>query len=122
MLHDLDALIDTYCAAWSDPDARRRRDLLDSVWSEGATYTDPNVHAAGIDALLAHIDKVAARRPGARVVRTSRVDMHHNVARFAWRVVQADGKMLPEGIDFAETSGDGRITRIVGFFGPLMKK
>lgn len=119
---EIEALIDTYCAAWSDPDPERRREILESVWTDSATYTDPTVHAAGIDALLAHIGTVLARRPGAKVVRTSRVDAHHGVARFAWRVVQADGSMLPEGLDIAEITQDGRIGRIVGFFGPLEKK
>lgn len=121
MSHDLETLIDTYCEAWSAPDPGRRRELLAGVWSDGATYTDPTVHAAGIDDLLAHIGKVAARRPGVKVVRTSRVDAHHDVARFDWRVVQADGTTLAEGIDFAEITSDGRIKRIVGFFGPLAK-
>jgi hypothetical protein len=119
---EIETLIDTYCAAWSDPDPKRRREILESVWTAGATYTDPTVHAAGIDALLAHIGTVAARRPGAKVIRASRVDAHHGVARFAWRVVQADGTMLPEGLDVAEITPDRRISRIVGFFGPLAKE
>ncbi|MCO1654848.1 nuclear transport factor 2 family protein [Pseudonocardia humida] len=115
----IDDVIDTYCGAWSDPDPQRRRALLRSVWADGATYTDPTVHATGPDELLAHIDTVLARRPGAKVVRTSRVDVHHGLARFAWHVVQADGSTLPEGLDLAELTADGRIRRIIGFFGPL---
>jgi hypothetical protein len=76
------------------------------------------VHAEGLDDLLAHIDEVVARRPGATVIRASRVDAHHGLARFAWRVEQADGMALPEGLDLAELSADGRIRRIIGFFGP----
>jgi hypothetical protein len=117
-----DALIDRYCEAWSDPDPARRRALLASVWSEGATYTDPRMHATTQDQLLAHIDKVLAQRPGARVLRTSAVDMHHRVARFAWQVVQADGTSLPEGLDVVWLSADGtRLDRVVGFFGPLAR-
>lgn len=115
----LERLIDTYCAAWSDPDPTRRREILSGVWADGATYTDPAMHAVGLNALLAHIDAVLAQRPGAKVVRTSRVDTHHDVARFAWRVVEADGTALPEGLDLAEFTADGRIGRIIGFFGPL---
>jgi hypothetical protein len=113
-------LIDVYCAAWSDPDPARRAALLRQVWGEGATYTDPTVHAATADELLVHIDKVVARRPEARVVRTSAIDMHHGIARFAWHVVQADGTTLPDGLDIVELSPDGtQIRRIVGFFRPL---
>lgn len=112
-------VIDTYCAAWSDPDPARRREILGRVWADGATYTDPTVHASGLDELLAHVGTVVAARPGARVVRTSRVDAHHDLARFAWHVVLADGATLPEGLDLAELTPDGRIRRVVGFFGSL---
>jgi hypothetical protein len=117
---DLAALIDRYCEAWTAPEPARRAALIRSVWAEDATYTDPSVHAAGADALLAHIAGVQARRPGAKVLRTSAVDAHHGVARFAWRVVQADGTALPEGLDVAFLTADGaKLQRIIGFFGPL---
>ncbi|QLY30501.1 nuclear transport factor 2 family protein [Nocardia huaxiensis] len=115
----LDQLIDTYCAAWSNPDPAHRRKLMGEVLTETATYTDPTVHTAGIAELLAHIDIVLARRPGATVVRTSRVDTHHGLARFSWHVVQSDGEALPDGLDLVELAEDGRIQRIIGFFGPL---
>ena len=115
-------LIDRYCQAWTESGADRRAELLASVSGGTVTYTDPSVHAANAADLLAHIATVQARRPGAKVVRTSRVDVHHGVARFAWHVVQADGSTLPEGLDIAFLSPDGaRIERIIGFFGPLTR-
>jgi hypothetical protein len=117
----LERLIDAYCAAWSEADGAARARLLADVWAEGATYTDPRAHVTGTHALAAHIGRVLASRPGARVVRTSAVDTHHGLARFAWRVVEADGTMLPDGIDFAEVSAEGKLTRIVGFFGPMAR-
>jgi len=115
----VERVIDAYCAAWNEPDRARRREMLSAVWRAEATYTDPTAHVAGVDQLVAHIEKVLARRPGARVIRTSAVDAHHGFVRFAWRVVQADGTLLPEGIDFAEVDNDGAIRGVVGFFGPL---
>ena len=120
---DVAALIDRYCEVWSEPHVHTRAELLASVWAAHATYTDPSVHAANAEELLAHIAKVQARRPGARVVRTSNVDVHHNIARFAWHVVQADGTALPEGVDIAVIAAEGtRIERILGFFGPLARE
>src|SRR5829696_844731 len=117
---DVPALIDRYCDVWTDPDPARRAALLAAVWAEGASYTDPSVYAAGADALLSHIAETQARRPGAKILRTSAVDLHHGVARFAWRLVQADGTALPEGLDIAVLMPDlTRIERIIGFFGPL---
>jgi hypothetical protein len=118
----LERLIDTYCSAWNEPDAARRKALLEAVWNEGAAYTDPRAHAVGVDALAAHIGRILERRPGAKVIRTSAVDEHHGLVRFAWRLVEADGNQLPEGIDFAEIAPGGRIARIVGFFGPLVAR
>lgn len=115
-------LIDTYCASWSDQDAERRRELLLSAWSDGATYTDPTVHANGADELLVHIAGIQARHPGARIFRTSDVDIHHGVARFTWKFVMSDGSSFPEGLDIAFLDADqARITRIIGFFGPLAR-
>ena len=117
---DPSSLIDRYCEVWSEPDERRRAWLLASVWDPQAMYTDPSVHAANAEELLSHIATVQSRRPGARVVRTSKVDVHHGIARFAWHVVQADGTTLPEGLDIALISAEGtRIERIIGFFGAV---
>ena len=119
---DVTELIDRYCRVWNEADSSVRAELLASLWGSNATYTDPSVHTTSPHELLAHIAAVRARRPGASVVRTSAVDVHHSVARFAWHVVQADGTALPEGIDIAFISSDGsRIERIIGFFGPIAR-
>lgn len=114
-------LVDTYCAAWSSESAEQRRALLLPLWSDGATYTDPTVHAEGAEELLAHIEGIQARHPGARILRTSNVDIHHGVARFAWKLVMPDGTSPPEGLDIAFIDADQkRITSIIGFFGSLV--
>lgn len=116
---DATALIDAYCAVWNEPDADARARRLGKVWADGARYTDPSVEAPGAQALLAHIARVRAARPGAQVERTSAVDLHHDVARFAWRAVRG-GDVLREGIDIAVlTEGGAKIERMIGFFGPL---
>lgn len=116
----LTALVDRYCEAWSLASADERASALRDVWADGATYTDPGTGALGAAELLAYVAQVHARYPGANVVRTSAVDVHHDVARFAWQLVRADGSRLPEGLDVVDLDVDNRrIRRIVGFFGPL---
>jgi hypothetical protein len=113
------ALIDRYCEAWSEQDESRRAELLGTVCAEGASYTDPTVHAIGATELPAHIAKVQARRPGSKVVCTSELDEHHGVGRFAWHAIEASGNVLTEGIDLTFLSADGpKLERIIGFFGP----
>ncbi|RWN28529.1 MAG: nuclear transport factor 2 family protein [Mesorhizobium sp.] len=88
--------------------------------SDGATYTDPTVHAVGAEELLAHIAGIQSKYPGACILRTSNVDVHNGVARFAWKFVMPDGSSLPEGLDIAFLDEEQkRITRIIGFFGLL---
>ncbi|MDQ6432959.1 nuclear transport factor 2 family protein [Mesorhizobium sp. LHD-90] len=113
-------LIDRYCAVWNEASPRMRAEMLSSVWADGATYTDPGVHAAGADELLDHIARMQSRRAGSQVIRTSDVDHHHGLARFHWKALAADGTVLREGIDIAFVNADGsRLDRIIGFFGSL---
>jgi len=68
-----------------------------------------------------HIGKVLERYPSSRVVRTTVVDAHHGLARFSWKKVLADGRSLPEGVDIVEVGSNGKLQRVIGFFGPLQR-
>lgn len=116
---ELPELIKLYAGAWSEPDRARRQQLLDRAWAEDGTYTDPTAHVAGRTALVEHIGGFFGQFPGARLEVASAIDAHHQHLRFAWRMVLGDGSVFVEGIDIGELSPDGRLHRIVGFFGPL---
>jgi hypothetical protein len=107
-----------YMAAWNEPDDTARRALLAQCWSDGGVYLDPNVLLAGRDALATKIGEVRASRPGARLEFMSGIDVHHDMVRFLWRLVRADGTYGDISIDFGEIGPDGRLVKIVGFFGP----
>ena len=111
-----------YMAAWHEPDRARRQELLERIWAEDGTYTDPTAHVEGRAALVEHIGGFHKQFPGARLEAASGVDAHHGKLRFNWRMRLADGTVFVEGIDFGELSGDGKLQRIVGFFGPLEPK
>jgi hypothetical protein len=110
-------IVTQYMAAWNEPDDAARRALLEQCWSDGGVYLDPNVLLAGRDALATKIGEVLAGRPGARLEFMSGIDVHHNVVRFLWRLVRADGTCGDTSIDFGEIGADGRLVKIVGFFG-----
>ena len=48
----------------------------------------------------------------------SGIDVHHNVVRFLWRLVRADGTCGDIRSILARSVPDGRLVKIVGFFGP----
>jgi hypothetical protein len=111
-----------YVAAWNEPDAATRLEILERCWADDAAYVDPNVELRGRSALCEHISKVQAGRPGARIEMMSGVDLHHRVVRFLWRLVRADGSFGETSIDFGEVDANGRLTKIVGFFGEAPKR
>ncbi len=114
-----DETVTRYCLAWDEPDAERRRAILAEVWAEDGRYTDPTVDLSGVEALVAHIGRVQETYPGSHIERLSAVDLHHDVLRFTWRRVLADGQPRPDGIDFGALAPDGKLALIVGFFGPV---
>ena len=111
-------IVTHYMAAWNEREAAARNTLLEACWSDGGIYVDPGVSLAGRDALNAHIATVQASRPGARVEFMSGIDIHHDVVRFLWRLIRPDGTGGDISIDFGEVGPDGRLLKIVGFFGP----
>ena len=114
-----DSVVSLYCAAWSAADRAERDRLLERVWAPDGTYLDQgNTRTEGRAALSDAIGRMLQRYPGAHF-RCSGAHTHHDVMRFAWVVLGGDGKQLLDGMDFAELAPDGRIRRIVGFFGPL---
>ena len=119
---EVSELIALYNRAWSEPDYALRQKLLEQIWADDGTYTDPTAHVAGRNALVDHIGALFEQFPGAYFVVTSGIDSHHGKFRFTWRMVLADGEVFLEGVDFGELNSDGKLHRIVGFFGPLVLK
>jgi len=119
MTDEARTVVETYCAAWNETDTAARRSLLDAAWADDGTYTDPRSDLAGRDALSRHIGERQKRMPGARIVMTSGVDVHHGLLRFGWKLVDSGGATVLEGVDIGELAADGRLRKIIGFFGPL---
>jgi hypothetical protein len=103
--------------AWNEPDEAKRRALLEACWADDGYYCDPVAECRGRDELSAAIAGMFTQAPGSGIVLTSGVDQHHNQVRFAWAFKQADGSTAVEGIDAGELAPDGRLQRIIGFWG-----
>jgi hypothetical protein len=103
-----------------DRDDRRR--LLEASLTGDSELIEPRGTFAGRDAIRERIEGFAARFPGARVDVTTAVDEHNCVARYGWRIRDAGGAVLHDGIDVVDGDSDGRLRRIVMFFGPLTER
>jgi hypothetical protein len=106
-----------YVEAWNERDVERQRDLLTRSVTADVVLIHPTFgRSCGIDALARHIGAYQAAMPETRVVLTSGIDHHNQVARYAWQVADtADGHPLVAGIDVVELADDGRLARILLF-------
>lgn len=118
-----DAAVAAYCAAWNTVDRAERDRLLAQVWTPDGVYSDPNpTLATGRAALSDSIAALQRRYPGGRF-RCSAPQTHHGAMRTTWIFRNPDGSEIAHGMDFSELAADGRIRRVVGFFGdaPVVK-
>ena len=113
------ATIDAYLAAWNEPDAARRAELIAQVWTTDGRLIDPPMAAHGHAAISDMIAAVHAQFPGHRFRRASGIDTHHDQVRFAWELVSPAGAVVLSGLDVGELTAEGRLRRITGFFGAL---
>jgi hypothetical protein len=112
-------VVEAYGAAWNEPEESCRRKLIEDAWSDDGHYCDPTAQVDGREALVAHIAGFHQQFPGARIDMVSGVDDHNGWLRFAWTMVGGDGAAVMDGFDVGELAPDGRLRRIVGFFGPF---
>jgi hypothetical protein len=115
---DIEEAVLMYAAAFSENDSAERRRLIETCFAEDGTVTAEHIVVAGREALLTHIAAFRETAPDDRAVLTSGIQQHHNWFRFSAEVVRPDGSRYSEALDVGEVGPDGRITRIVTFFGP----
>ncbi len=115
---DIDATVDAYFAMWNEEDPTARAAAIAQAWAPEGAYADPLLAAEGHQALAEMVATVHQQYPGRRFRRTSAIDGHHGFHRFGWQLGEGDD-LVVAGIDVAHVGADGRLTGVVGFFGPL---
>jgi hypothetical protein len=110
---EVPAAIADYVAAWNEPEAERRGELLAAFAKEGR-YVDPTVDAVGRDALVAHLTEFRDAQPGTTLERTSPVRQSGEWYLFDW-VLKSGGTSSP-GADVVRLDEDGRVAFVAGFF------
>ena len=112
-----DAAVTDYCAAWSVADRGARDRLLAEVWAADGVYSDPEPTLAKGRAALSNVIANFQRHYPGTHFRCSAPQMHHRAMRVEWILLAPDGSQVAHGVDIYDMARDGRIQRIVGFFG-----
>jgi hypothetical protein len=105
---------------FNEPDDSRRLVLARRAFADDGSFVDPMFSASGgPEAISETVGGAQAQFPGHVLSRTSGIDAHHSLVRFSWRLADADGNVVVDGLDVAIVADDGRLSRLAGFFGPL---
>jgi len=113
----LPAAVDAFFAAWSEKDEGRRRTALAAILTEDATFADAFSCTAGIDDLVAHLAAAQIHMPGLTLSRSGDVRQCQGTTVVDWVAKGADGAARGKGTNVFELAPDGRVRRVVGFWG-----
>jgi hypothetical protein len=107
-------IVDRYLEAFNETDPARRRELVEALFTEESTYTDPQVELRGPAELDGFIAQTQGQFPGFTFTLGGPIDAHHEQLRFQWHAgpVEAPDQFI--GFDVIVTD-DGRIRNVYGF-------
>ncbi len=115
----VEPIIRMYDEAWNTSSEPERRRLLEEAVTDDCELVEPRGRFGGRDAIIGRIAGFTDRFPGAKVQVTSNVDEHNGFARYRWTIVDGGGNEILRGLDVVERASNGRLRKIVMFFGEL---
>jgi hypothetical protein len=110
--------LDRMLAVWNLRELEALPARLREVLAEGVVFIDPTIVTTGLAEFEANVRDFRRRYPEAVIERSSAVDSHHNLHRYHWEIT-VQGRRLVAGFDVSETDAQGKVCRVLGFFGPL---
>ncbi|MDE2604671.1 MAG: nuclear transport factor 2 family protein [Burkholderiales bacterium] len=113
----LEQMVDAHLAAYCEPDADRRLAAIRAIWNLEGRLVDPPIESSGHAGISDQAAALQAQFPGHRFERSTALDLHHHFVRYGWRLLDPAGRPVLAGVDFMDLDVDGRIGRVVGFFG-----
>ena len=113
----VERLVDRHLAAYCEPDAGKRMSAIRDLWNAEGRLVDPPLEARGQQGIADQAATLLSQFPEHRFERTGLVDQHHGFLRYGWKLLDAKGAAVLQGVDFAELDAEGRLLKVVGFFG-----
>lgn len=113
----LAAVADRYFAAWAEKGAPARRRTLESCVSEDVEFRDSFGCTSGRGELEAHIAASQVHMPGASLARSGEPRQCQGMALVDWKASGPGGMQLGSGTNVFQLAPDGKIARVVGFWG-----
>lgn len=108
--------IDALLSAWGEPEAGRRRDLLEESVTDDVEFRDAFSCTRGREDLEAHAAAAALHMPGVRLHRVGEVRVCQGAALVEWEARDEQGASRGTGRNVYSLAPDGRIRSAVGFW------
>ena len=115
-------MVERYLAAWNEKDAERRRELVDALWTEDGSYTDPLADATGgprstgSSARSSSSSLASCSRSAGRSTRTTT----RRGSPGTW--ARAGAEPVVVGFDVAVLNGGGQIRSVYGFLDKVRRR
>ena len=109
--------IDRFFEAWSEPDAGKRREALEICVVRDVTFGDAYSFTSGIDDLDAHLAAARVHMPGVSLSRDGDIQTCLATAIVRWVAKREDGSIVGKGTNVVDLAPDGKIERVIGFWG-----
>jgi uncharacterized protein YndB with AHSA1/START domain len=113
----LTGVVDRYFAAWTETDPVRRRELLAAAVTDDVSFRDPYGVVDGVDELALHIAGIQHHMAGVRPVREGDPSACQGSALVRWTARGDGDRLFGSGTNALDLAPDGRIRRVVGFWG-----
>ena len=114
-----EAVLLAYAALWAEADRPRRELLLQQCLSPDAQIIGPGYHIEGHAAISQEVERFHRDEPGVRAVLASGFILHSHWARFRVALVDPAGAVVAEGEDVVELGVDGRLVKVLTFWGAV---
>jgi hypothetical protein len=112
-MNELNQLVNRYITLWHEPDAQLRRKIITQLWTEDASHFTRTRIFHGYEELVERVEaahETLVKTQGYLFQLTGEVDAHHDVVKFSWEMVKADGgSVAATGTIFLLLKEDGRI-------------
>jgi uncharacterized protein YndB with AHSA1/START domain len=108
--------VDTWFAAWAEPDAATREAMLTSVAAPSVQFRDQFSCLDGMVDVLPHIAAAQRFMPGMRLTRTGDVRHCQGTVLADWTAAGPDGKAMGKGTNVFQMGPDGKIQSATGLW------
>jgi hypothetical protein len=110
--------VDRMLAVWNERELSRIGSHLEAALTPDILFIDPTIETHGRNEFEANVRYFKTKYPQAHIRRASGIDSHHNLHRYGWEI-SAGGRVFLVGFDVTQTAEDGKVCKVLGFFGQL---